>query len=268
MRFLVLSDLHLEFAPPELRGGPEFDAVILAGDIQSPGHRGIEWAGSEPHFAGKPVILVPGNHEYYGAVLQVEAASMHGAAARAGVHLLDAGSVVLDDPAGGRVRLLGCTLWTDFEFSEQSWPANPDDAMREAAAFMSDYRAIEWRADGGGARALRPQDVLERHRIDRAWLAEQLNVPFDGKTVVVSHHGPSGQSVAPRYRNDSLNGSFVSELPASFFEVPALWVHGHTHSSLDYRQGATRVLCNPRGYRRRDGAFENPHFDPHLVAVV
>ncbi len=39
---------------------------------------------------------------------------------------------------------------------------------------------------------------------------------------------------------------------------PQLWVHGHTHASLDYRIGATRVVCNPFGYARDE---ENPHFE-------
>lgn len=43
----------------------------------------------------------------------------------------------------------------------------------------------------------------------------------------------------------------------------ALWIHGHTHDSFDYRHNGTRILCNPRGYVR-DGADENPAFDPTL----
>ena len=33
---------------------------------------------------------------------------------------------------------------------------------------------------------------------------------------------------------------------------PALWVHGHTHSSADYQVGDTRVVCNPYGYYRHE----------------
>jgi Icc-related predicted phosphoesterase len=29
---------------------------------------------------------------------------------------------------------------------------------------------------------------------------------------------------------------------------PALWLHGHTHGSCDYKLGDTRVVCNPMGY--------------------
>ena len=30
---------------------------------------------------------------------------------------------------------------------------------------------------------------------------------------------------------------------------PDLWVHGHTHNSLDYALGRTRVVVNPCGYK-------------------
>jgi len=35
---------------------------------------------------------------------------------------------------------------------------------------------------------------------------------FDGKTVVVTHHAPSSQSVHPRYANDLLTPAFASNL--------------------------------------------------------
>ncbi len=44
---------------------------------------------------------------------------------------------------------------------------------------------------------------------------------------------------------------------------PALWVHGHTHTSFDYRIGASRIVCNPHGY-----GDENEAFDPGLVLDV
>lgn len=46
-------------------------------------------------------------------------------------------------------------------------------------------------------------------------------------TVVVTHHAPAAGSVAERYAADWLTPAFVSDLPDGFFEIPALWVHGH-----------------------------------------
>lgn len=105
MKLLILSDLHLEFAlfqPAET----DHDVVILAGDIGV----GPETIAEAAHlFAGKPIIFVPGNHEYYNTVLNECAEIMRNKAKGLGVHFLDNDEVVIDG-----VRFIGSTLWTDF----------------------------------------------------------------------------------------------------------------------------------------------------------
>jgi hypothetical protein len=70
------------------------------------------------------------------------------------------------------------------------------------------------------------------------------------KTIVVTHHGISPLSIHERYRGDSLNWAFMSELSKEIMgRGPDLWVHGHTHDSFDYLLGRTRVVVNPYGYQ-------------------
>ena len=62
MKLRILSDLHTEFAdfvPPET----DAEAETLAGDI-GVGAEGMRWATR--HYPVRPVIYVPGNHEFYG----------------------------------------------------------------------------------------------------------------------------------------------------------------------------------------------------------
>lgn len=48
MRLLVLSDLHLEFGPFEFPSPmPEFDAVVLAGDIGQPISSAVTWIAQQ-----------------------------------------------------------------------------------------------------------------------------------------------------------------------------------------------------------------------------
>jgi len=125
--------------------------------------------------------------------------------------------------------------------------------------------------DPGGERdhrLLTPEDTLAFHRAQRQWLATKLAEPFVGPTVVVTHHAPHRQSLAARYADDWCSGAFVSELPEEFFKVPVLWVHGHTHTSFDYRVSNCRVLSNPRGYLSASWPPENEQFDPTLVVDV
>ncbi len=60
MKLNILSDLHLGLGALEIPRN-DADAVILAGDIARP-TEAVSWASA---FA-KPVIYVPGNHEFYG----------------------------------------------------------------------------------------------------------------------------------------------------------------------------------------------------------
>jgi predicted phosphodiesterase len=59
MKLNILSDLHLTrgaLVKPE----NDADAVILAGDIARP-KQALSWASD----LGKPVLYIPGNHEFY-----------------------------------------------------------------------------------------------------------------------------------------------------------------------------------------------------------
>ena len=260
----ICSDLHLDggFQLPPSR---DADVVILAGDIARDGVAAIQWMCEAPAFDGATaVIYVPGNHEYYGQVLSRRLAEMRKAAAGTRVHVLDCDELILD-----RVRYLGCTLWTDFALRTGAGAdlrCDPEAAMDASQRHVPDYRFIQVQ-DGSGSRLMRPQDSLALHRAQRTWLKSALERPFDGPTVVVTHMAPHRGSLAPRYMNDATSAAFVSELPDSMFSVPALWVHGHTHTSFDYVAGTCRVLCNPKGYATAHGP-ENSQFNPHLLVQV
>jgi predicted phosphodiesterase len=248
MRLHIYSDLHLEFAPldPPETGA---DVVILAGDIHVQ-TRGIEWAAQAFR---RPVIYVPGNHEYYGGHFKNTLAKMKDRASDTQVHVLDRGEVTI-----GGVRFLGTTLWTDF-----SATGNLVLAALEARQRMTDYRRIR----AANYRRLRPSDVVEDHRKAVTFLRAKLAEPFEGKTVVVTHHAPSTRSIAARFRDDvgHLNAAYVNRLEDLLGPPISVWVHGHTHTSFDYELLGTRVVCNPRGYIPYE---PNPDFDPAQVVEI
>jgi hypothetical protein len=163
------------------------------------------------------------------------------------------------------VRFLGATLWTDFCLHGNGTQATI--AMYDAGQYMNDYKRI--RLAKKGYRKLRPADTQGWHFRQRSWLQERLAEPFDGKTVVVSHMAPSGHSIEEQYKGDTLSPAYASNLDHLVEQVD-LWVHGHVHSSLDYRIGAGRVVCNPLGYPGRADRIrpENPAFDPNLVVEI
>ena len=278
MKIHLLSDLHLELSMPRIRFGTvSSDVVVLAGDIHS-GARGIEWARSI--WTTRPVIYVPGNHEFYGRSYVEHRARMRDVAAQYdNIHLLDRGATVIGD-----VLFIGATLWTNFEYWCKGDIGKQANAMAFAARFMNDYRLIRVADEAdGGVRPFLPEDSLRIFAIEHAFLqgllnsdsvalAEKFDVDRIRRRVVVTHHLPSEKSVHPRYANSELNPAFTSRIDDTI-GLADLWLHGHTHESCDYLvEGANgqvaRVVCNPRGYSRHGSDIENFSFNPSLIVEI
>jgi predicted phosphodiesterase len=242
MRLHIISDLHLEFSPLDL---PVVDAdvVVAAGDIHK-GHKGLEWLRRA--IPKTPVIYVLGNHEYYGHALPRLTDELRIAAAGTNVHVLENAGV---DLAG--VTFLGATLWTDFALD-----GDAQVGAHVAEKSMNDFRLI---STVPGVRALRASDMRRVHDESVGWLRTQLAARRGQRTVVVTHHLPSPRSIAPRFSGDPLNPAFASNLDELVASSGAeLWVHGHSHTAMDYRLGDTRVIANPRGYPHEIASGFNP----------
>jgi Icc-related predicted phosphoesterase len=222
--------------------------VILAGDI-GVGRAGIDWAARR--FPDRPVVYVPGNHEFYhhDIALITELKSQ----APVNIHVLNDDQFIIDG-----VRFLGCILWTDFALFGA---AERHFAMQTARERMNDYLLIR-----NQERPFTPGDGARRHAASRDWLAARLAEPFAGTTVVVTHHAPSLRSVPARYADHPLAPAFASDLEALMAANPiALWVHGHVHEVYDYTIHGCRVICNPRGYAPQK---LTPGFQPDRVVAI
>lgn len=255
MKLQLASDLHLEFLqgmfPGERLISPahEADVLVLAGDIAN-GTLAIELFKDWP----VPVLYLAGNHEYYGASMERGRADLRKAAQGTRIKFMDNDVVDFDG-----VRFLGTTLWTDYRLVLNRTQRH---LMENAEMRISDHFRIRY-GDG----KFTAQRALEEHELARTWLEAELNRPYDGKTVVVSHHGPHPLSVHPRYIGEPLNAAFVSDLSA-LLRKSDLWLHGHVHDSFDYNVGGCRVVANPLGYVRskhsaahaRELIYENSSF--------
>jgi len=259
MKILLLSDLHhelwREFAPVIDPAVSLPDVVVLAGDIDT-GAKAVPWAADT--FVDTPVLYVAGNHEFYGHKLEQVCSDIEVACQRTpNVRFLNCNEFVL-----GSVRFFGATLWTDFKlFGDDTRVA----AMREAEFSMNDYHRI--RLASAGYRKLRTSDTAKFHSQQRAWLQERLDSPFDGKTVVITHMAPTSLSVPEEYADDPVSAAYASNLN-ELVEKADLWLHGHMHTSSDYRIGKCRVVSNPCGYMTRGGATENVAFDSNKMIVL
>jgi Icc-related predicted phosphoesterase len=267
VKLLVLSDLHLETRPDWVwpRVMPEFDTAIVAGDVAGSCAASVEELAAATSLRGKPVIFVPGNHEFYNSILQDNLATGRAAAFGANVHLVARDAVVIHG-----VRFLGATLWTDYRLF-----GTAKKSMVQAGHDMPDHGSIRIREGNGSAAHISrfmPWHAAAEHRKDLAFLVDELSRPFAGPTVVVTHHLPSARSISLRFQGSALNPAFASDLEWLIERHrPEFWIHGHTHDSCDYRLGTTRIICNPKGYGPsylEGRRLQNASFDPQLLIDV
>lgn len=244
MRLRILSDLHHEHFPSG-RELPEADAdvVVLAGDIHE--HlQGLHWARDA--FPKAEIVYVAGNHEFYDSDLPELTQAMRNLARALDIHFLENDAVVLGD-----ARILGATLWTDFQlYGERS----AELALEQARLLMPDFSCVDY-----FTQPFTPEMSRDLCEASCEWLTAELAQPFAGRTVVVTHHAPSGRSIPEHYVGDSLSPAFASNLE-HLVERCDLWIHGHVHERLDYRIGNGRVIANPGAYPGEDSGF-----DPRLV---
>ena len=262
VRLALYSDLHLEFGLLPATG-VNADIVVLAGDIYT---KCRAWRGGRAaEFFGCPIVGILGNHEFFDGQIDTAVGKTRIAAAEHGITLLECQETVI-----GNVRLIGCSLWSDFRLF-----AGDDLRMVRSDANLcvgdrysrgqNDFRCIRVAADG--YRKFRPLDAATLHRESVAWLDRRLAVPFDGPTVVITHHAPSMRCLPPEWRDDHRMAAYASHLDWLVERhQPAVWCYGHVHENVPaFRIGDTLMISNPRGYAPD---HLNRNFDPCLTITV
>lgn len=184
---------------------PNADVCVVSGDVMQGCGNLIRWLDRMVG-AAMPVVFVAGNHEFYqDSVMEgLEWAKVHAAECQ-NVNFLENGETVI-----GGVRFLGCTMWTDYALDgpgrqERAW------AMANAEGRLNDHSVIAWRMLPR-YESFTPLKALDLYERSREWLRRKLAEPFDGQTVVMTHHAPHPLSINQRWKGSSLNPAFASDL--------------------------------------------------------
>lgn len=270
-RLRIASDLHVEFHADKgaaildevISGGEDYDVLVLAGDISDFEHlpATLERICKATSDVKKKCFYVMGNHEAYGGTIGGALdviRSFDDESENVFFYLLENNWTEWSGLVGGvemaSPRFLGTTLW---------YP-HPRYASNDPS--MGDFNHIGNISGITGVGA-------EIHR--RAMEAKEFL--FDGVeegSVVITHFLPHPKSILPQWQNSPLNSYFLHDVSEVVCGRGAkLWIHGHTHGSLDYMVAApganpTRVVCNPLGYARGMRGEPNANFDPTLIIEV
>lgn len=256
MKLHIFSDLHFDASSggwvPEL--APGADAVVCAGDVCEGLPEAFRFLRA---FIPKPtpIITVAGNHSFYRRVMEDEWWRGRGAAQEHDITLLEDEAAVING-----VRFVGATLWTDYHLYGED-AAIP--SFIAAARHINDHKTIRLKREPEVW--FTPDHAAQMHRASVKAIDQLLAEPFDGPSVVLTHHLPHPGSIAARHHDDPLNPAFASDVGWLIARHnPALWAHGHSHNNADHVVHSTRVLNNPHGYGRENVSG----FDPRLVVEV
>ncbi|EEE36932.1 Ser/Thr protein phosphatase family protein [Rhodobacteraceae bacterium KLH11] len=264
--FLVWSDLHDEFWEgfelPDLTS--PIAGVLIAGDTNTMGrHLDIPARAARKYEC--PVVTIWGNHEPYGAIWSKLLADEERQLAKLCAEGLDVRVLhgAATEIAG--VRIFGATLWTDL----QLFPRSETQTRMMLSAHLQDYRQI--RTAPGTKFTV--DDMLERYREEKTALFDVLNQTHSGPTVVMTHHLPARELLAPWHTHESNPERFLSSAFASdlWYEVRMqkihTWVCGHSHESRywvgESDHGPMRFVLNQRGY-----PGERTNFDPSRIIAI
>jgi len=244
MRIQVISDIHTEFHRDR---GTKFvtelpadnvDVLIVAGDfgtIDTLYNTLKVLCERYPH-----VVYVTGNHEYYNSTREIVHRSLQKVSKRfSNFHWLKNSAVEIDGK-----RFVGSTMW--FPNSHDAWAL--EDRLND---FSLIEKFSEW--------VYKENDKAQNY----------LNRNVKEGDIVITHHLPSWASIADEFKGSRFNCYFVCDMSETILDnKPALWVHGHTHESCDYKLGDTRVVCNPYGYSHAGAGLRNRAFDRNFIVEV
>ncbi len=255
------SDLHFEFGGQGLESclsSVDADVLVLAGDIAPSkyyknGNEGLLSFLSKASSYFNHVVIVSGNHEYYGGSLcRTESYIRDFIKHYGNVHYLQNEGITL-----GNVNFYGATMWTPM--------AENSPLVRNKIHYgMNDFKQIRYGLKENYRRLI-PFDleIIHKESIDKyiKWSEDKENI------VLVQHHAPSYESIPLLFKNSILNDAFYSKYQEDlitsnkFGKLPNTIIHGHVHDPCAYSLNGVEVLCNPRGYEGYEAVADTFKFE-------
>ena len=249
MRIQYISDLHLEFREnsrffKELEIPVTGDILVLAGDTMylrdtiAPLSRFWKWASANY----QEVLLIPGNHEYYGNCDVMQRGLQWTL-----MFLDNVGYYQNQVKRFGDTDLVLSTLWSDV---------GPREAFFVQRGLNDFYQTLY---DG---HRLTVEDYNAMHGYCLEFIKKSVAESTADKVVVVTHHLPTRLVVAQEHKDSLINSAFSTEL-GEFIADSRIdaWIYGHSHTNIDTVIGNTKIVSNQLGYTFRNEHLYND-FDP------
>lgn len=250
MKIQYCSDLHLEFFQNkrylELTPlQPSGEVLIIAGDTC----HFSDYAFKLPFFdlvseQFELVLLIPGNHEFYGGkdISITDEPFIH--KIRHNVWLCNNEIVDYKD-----LRFILTTLWSMISMRNSL----------QIKHYMSDFRFIKV-----NNKILDIADYNLLHQRSLQFLDRALNEAHKNK-IVVTHHLPSPLCNAEEFKHSINNEAFCVDLTQRILDTDAhYWIYGHSHRNMpEINLNETKLVTNQFGYVSLDEHLTFRH-DAHF----
>jgi len=220
----IFSDLHLDLMSSEdinrffenLTMHSRADICLIPGDIaEARDHRYGNWL-ERISYEYRSIYVVKGNHEPWGSSIPETNKRLKQLTDKHYINLVEPGKVF----QLGEYKVMGGTLWFNDTNPYNRW--------------IDYYRIKEGLTD-----------IPTEYQA----FCEKVLPAIDDKTIVLSHHFPTSESIDPMYRGDPNNIYFCAYIQDKIIKAPRVWLHGHTHVPFDYiSELGFRTYCNPMGY--------------------
>jgi len=217
--------------------GKKDTVLILSGDICSPLFYPELLGLLSPLW--RHIIIVPGNHEFYGWSIDEGLLSMRTSAqVYPNISLLDKETVELDG-----ITFIGAIGWA------------PTKQIPTVERYINDFSWIkDFRKN--------THRCQELHDESMEWIRSTLLMTESPK-VVITHYGQISVPVPNKFVGSLVNTYFVTGSLDGCSDKPELFIHGHTHVSYAIKRNSYSILCNPLGYGN-----ENLQYSPNLLYTL
>jgi len=226
MKLQIISDFHAEFyrnneLEDALKRIPIVgDTIALCGDICSSERFDEIFPKIVDYFKSVQVVMIPGNHEYYGWVKSEDLYHSIRKFESDKFRILQNEVVVINGQ-----RFVGSTM-----IFFHSGIIYPEDYL------WSDFMFI--------------RDLHSWINLEHTKSIQFLKDNIQKNDVVLTHYIPHYKGIHPKWIGNPNNKYFFTHAAHNIAETceAKLWAHGHTHCSMDYVINNTRFICNPVGY--------------------
>lgn len=247
IKIQYISDIHLEFHKKEIKNiskilTPSAPYLAILGDVGYPRHDKYQKFFQLVNKYFEKIFYVAGNHEYYTHKKSIQTVDEINQEIKKtcdqfpNIYFLNNSCHELNN----EYVLLGTTLWSDTS-------NNPN-----VEYCINDYNNI-YVSDKKKDEVINvtTKDTTQFFKENVEWLTKFIDlIKGDKKIIILSHHLPSYQLIAPQYIGSAINSAFASNLDYVMEQNDNIkyWLCGHTHSNMNAKINNCWCLVNPCGY--------------------